>query len=86
MATILCPRGCRWISKRKLISFEFRNVQIFNGVCDHSDRCEITDCEFFDNTEEGERQYIKGLYYSHTLQGMIADKQFEDEHRAKPSP
>lgn len=83
MATVRCPRGCRWISKRKNITFEFCDVDIFNGVCDHSDRCEIRDCEYFDDTKEGTRRFSEGLRESYTLAGQIADKKLEDELRAK---
>jgi hypothetical protein len=83
MATINCPRGCRWISQRGNLTFEFRDVEIFNGVCDHSDRCDIRDCEYFDDTKQGTRKFLQGLYHSHTLEGMKEDQRLQAELRQK---
>ncbi len=83
MATINCPHGSRWISQRNNITWEFRDVQIFNDVCDHSDCCGIERCQYFDNTQEGTQNFIKGLYHSHTLEGIFADKQYQDELHQK---
>jgi hypothetical protein len=83
MATIRCPRGCRWISQRNNITFEFVDVDIFNGVCDHSDHCDIRDCEYFDDTPEGTRRFIDGMNAAETIEGRLADKRLEAELRAK---
>ena len=52
------------------------DVTIYNDVCDHSDRCGHTACEYFDNSSEATRRFLKGLYHSHTLDGLFADKDY----------
>ncbi|MDH4470156.1 MAG: hypothetical protein QE493_04190 [Verrucomicrobiae bacterium] len=75
MSTIRCPRGCRWISKRGHLTLEFRNVKIFSGVCDHSDRCEIRACEYFDDTKDGRQRFLEGMCDARSsMEGLIADK------------
>jgi hypothetical protein len=83
MATIDCPRGCRWISRRGNLTLEFRDVDIFNGVCDHSDRCDLRDCEYFDDTPQGTRKYLEGLCHSRTLDGANEDQRLQAVLRAK---
>lgn len=34
-------------------------VQIFEGICSHCDLCKDTACEFYDDTQEGTRKFIK---------------------------
>jgi len=65
MATIRCPQGCRWISKIGNTTFERRDVSIFADVCDHSDRCDIENCEYFDNSKQATKRFIKALTLSH---------------------
>tara|TARA_B100000614_G_scaffold62310_1_gene55239 strand:+ start:733 stop:984 length:252 start_codon:yes stop_codon:yes gene_type:complete len=81
--TINCPHGQRWISHFKKAGFIFENrtVQIFNGVCDHCDKCGVTDCEYFDDTPEGTRKFCQGLAHSHTAEGMLEEKQLKESGR-----
>jgi hypothetical protein len=61
MATLRCPQGCRWISQFTNQVFENRDVEIFANVCNHSDRCGIEDCEYFDNTPEATEKFCRAL-------------------------
>ena len=83
MTTIRCPHGCSWISQRGSITYEFSDVKIFSGVCYHSDRCEIRDCEYFDDTQKGTRQFVEGMHDARSsIEGLNADKKFEAVMRA----
>ena len=83
MAVIDCPHRHKWISQRGNLTWEFHDVLIYNDVCDHSDRCGHTACEYFDNSREATRRFLKGLYQSHTLEGMIEDKRYTERLRLK---
>jgi hypothetical protein len=83
MATINCPHRHKWVSQRSNVTWEFHDVTIYNDVCDHSDRCGHTACEYFDNSSEATRRFLKGLYHSHTLDGLFADKDYQAQLRQK---
>ena len=65
MATIRCPKGCRWISQRGNLIFENQDVVVFAEVCDHSDRCGMEDCEYFDNSREATRRFLRAQALGH---------------------
>ena len=85
MATVNCPHGSRWISQvNKNSFFEFRDVSIFNDVCESSNRCGISDCEFYDNSKEAAKLYWKGLCRSHGLiEEQEAEKAYEKALRER---
>lgn len=52
-------------------------VCIHNGVCNSYDLCGDTLCQYYDDTEEGDKLYVKGLWHSRTLNGRKEEKEEE---------
>lgn len=52
-------------------------VSIHNGVCSNYDLCGDTVCQYYDDTEEGDALYVKGLWHSRTFDGMKEEKENE---------
>ena len=76
---ILCPYGYTEKIKLGNIMLEYLDVTVFNGICDHCDLCKIKECEFYDDTREGTRRFMKAV-------GVCAasiDKQMEGEKKGE---
>lgn len=78
MATIRCPEGCRWVSSLGKLTFERRDVVIFDEVCDHSDKCGVESCRYFDLSEQATIRFCKALALTHgTLEQQRKAKAYE---------
>ncbi|MCK4626482.1 MAG: hypothetical protein KAV00_14280 [Phycisphaerae bacterium] len=74
---INCPY--EWKTRIKLGNIIWENsfVEIFNGICNCSDLCGITTCEFYDVTEEGTRLFVNAMAYGHTIEGILDKRHIE---------
>jgi hypothetical protein len=84
MATINCPKGCRWITRfGDGFEWERRDVEIWGDICDHSESCDFTGCEYHNASAEGTRKYVAALNHSRTADGIFAAKAYAEALRAK---
>lgn len=84
MPTINCPQGCRWITRfGSGVEWERRDVEIWADVCDRSERCDLTSCEYHDPSEEGTRKFVAALNLSRTSYGFAEAKAYAEALRAK---
>jgi len=84
MATIRCPEGSRWITQREDLTFEFRDVQIFDGICSHCDKCELEHCEYFDLSQEATRRFLTAMSRARcSIEEIKKAAEYERELRAK---
>jgi hypothetical protein len=66
-----CPNGWKSVIKIGNVTFESATVNILDSVCDSCDLCEIEGCEFYDQSEEATRRFIKELRREHTLEHLL---------------
>jgi hypothetical protein len=85
MATVNCPHRHRWISQLPgNITFEFRDVEIFAGVCGSCHKCGFRECEYFDESEEAQKRRWNAWIATHTdIRGQLEDEHYERMLRAK---
>ncbi len=77
-----CPFGYSDKIKAGNITFEYRDVNIFADVCDHSDRCKNELCKFFDLTEQGTQRFMQAAIYAQScFEAMLEDKRKEERFR-----
>ena len=58
-------------------------VSIFDGICDRPDRCGREDCEYFDDSGEATRRYMRASGRSRTMEGMREDRLYEEGLRQR---
>ena len=69
-----CPQGWKSTTKKELkyatITVHRSKVQIYNGICDSCDLCQIKTCRFYDTSPEATRRFMRGQGYEHTLEAL----------------
>jgi hypothetical protein len=71
-----CPHGYAAVMKiSDTFTVEDRSVTILGGMCDTADRCGIATCKFYDLSPAGNARYLVALRRSHTLEGLLEEKQ-----------
>ena len=73
-----CPQGWKTSIKCGNFIFEDHTVEICNGVCNFPDLCGITDCEYYDITQEGTQKFLKALAREDSLEGLIERKSVDN--------
>jgi len=77
MATIRCPKASRWITQINNVCIERRDVTIFSDTCSHCDLCGLKNCEYFDNSPDATKSFLKEQALSH---GTIRQKAQAEEY------
>jgi hypothetical protein len=83
---VACPFSQTYAPSRKNRNPAIRLVTIHGGVCDSTDRCELTEtCPFHDDSREATRRFIEA-YCEATGQGGAAAEVAEAENFRRRFP
>jgi hypothetical protein len=66
-----CPKGWKWVKQIGHITFEDHRVNICDGICDSADLCGISDCEFYDLSQEATHLFLRAQAKEHSLEGQF---------------
>jgi hypothetical protein len=84
MATLNCPHRNQWITQLNSITFINKEVEIFNDICSHADKCGFTACEYFDRSKKADEKFYRGVARSHgNIEDQILEKEYELALRIK---
>lgn len=80
-----CPQGWKHVRQFGNITWEDSRVNIYEGICDSTDRCGIDTCPYYDTSKEATRIFLKASAHEHTIEGLLESKEDKQRH-LQPRP